>query len=61
MDERQRDPISGRRIGSYEVIDGSYQRGRFDLYFTGTTLTGEWLLEKAGDDSHRSWHLAPVA
>ena len=53
--------VSIADIGSYEVVDGSYQRGRFNLYFTGKTLAGEWLLEKAGDDSHRSWHLTPVA
>ena len=47
-------------IGAYEVIDGSYQRRRFDLFFTGKTLEGEWLLEKSGDDSHHSWTLAPV-
>jgi bifunctional non-homologous end joining protein LigD len=46
--------------GSYELIDGSYARRRFDLWFTGKTLAGEWVLEKAGDDSHRSWTLAPA-
>jgi bifunctional non-homologous end joining protein LigD len=47
--------------GSYELIDGSYARRRFDLWFTGKTLAGEWVLQKAGDDSHRSWTLAPVS
>jgi bifunctional non-homologous end joining protein LigD len=53
--------VSIADIGSYELIDGSDQRRRFDLYFTGKTLRGEWLLEKIGDESHRSWRFAPVA
>ena len=42
-------------IGAYELVDGSDERRRFDLFFSGKTLQGEWLLEKLGDDSHRSW------
>jgi hypothetical protein len=42
------------------LIDGSYQRRRFDLWFTGNTLSGEWILEKLGDDSHKSWKLTPT-
>jgi bifunctional non-homologous end joining protein LigD len=56
-----RDRVSIADIGAYELIEGSYQRGRFDFYFTGHKLIGEWLLETAGDESHRSWRLAPVA
>jgi hypothetical protein len=55
-----RDRISIADIGSYELIDGSFQRRRFDLWFSGNTLSGEWILEKAGD-RHRSWRLTPVA
>jgi bifunctional non-homologous end joining protein LigD len=58
--EEWRDRVSIADIGSYELIDGSYQRRRFDLWFTGTTLSGEWILEKAGDESHRSWTLTPA-
>jgi bifunctional non-homologous end joining protein LigD len=48
-------------IGAYEVIEGSYQRHRFDLWFSGKTLQGEWLLRKARPEPrHRSWILAPV-
>jgi bifunctional non-homologous end joining protein LigD len=54
-----RDRVSIADIGSYELIDGSYQRRRFDLWFTGHTLSGEWILEKLGDESHRSWSLTP--
>ncbi len=52
--------VSIADIGSYELIDGSYQRRRFDLYFTGKTLRGEWLLEKTTGDEHRSWVLTPI-
>lgn len=54
-----RDRVSIADIGSYELIDGSYARRRFDLWFTGNTLSGEWILEKPGDESHRSWTLTP--
>jgi bifunctional non-homologous end joining protein LigD len=57
--EKWLDRVSIADIGSYELIDGSYQRRRFDLWFTGNVLSGEWILEKAGDESHRSWTLTP--
>lgn len=48
--------------GAYEVIEGSYQRGRFDLWFNGRTLGGEWVLEKVtAEEGHRSWRLQPAA
>jgi bifunctional non-homologous end joining protein LigD len=44
--------------GAYEVIEGSYDRRRFDLWFNGRVLGGEWILEKVSEDaSHRSWRL----
>lgn len=46
--------------GAYELIDGSDRRRRFDLYFSGKMLQGEWVLEKLGDETHRSWSLTPV-
>jgi len=47
-------------IGAYELIEGSYGLRRFDLFFTGTTLNGEWLLEKINPDpKHKSWMLKP--
>ena len=52
--------VSIEDIGAYELIEGSYERRRFDLYFNGRTLAGEWVLEKAGDESHRSWRLVPA-
>ena len=46
--------------GTYEIIDGSFQRRRFDLFFTGKALEGEWILEKLGDDTHKSWVLRHI-
>ena len=47
--------------GAYEIIEGSYQQHRFDLWFTGTTLNGEWVLQKIDEgDEHRSWELRPA-
>jgi hypothetical protein len=48
--------------GAYEVIEGSWQRQRFHLWFGGTVLTGAWMLEKIEDsDAHRSWRLSPLS
>ncbi|HEX9982438.1 MAG TPA: non-homologous end-joining DNA ligase [Thermoanaerobaculia bacterium] len=57
-----KDRVTIEDSGAYELIEGSYASHRFDLWFTGKTLTGEWLLEKIApeDPSHRSWRLAPV-
>ncbi|MDQ3283531.1 MAG: non-homologous end-joining DNA ligase [Acidobacteriota bacterium] len=45
--------------GAYEIIEGSFPRGRFDLWFEGKVMQGRWTLEKvvAG---RRSWRLVPV-
>lgn len=46
--------------GAYEVIEGSWDRARFDLWFNGKTLTGAWTLEKIEPDpKHKSWRLEP--
>jgi bifunctional non-homologous end joining protein LigD len=47
--------------GAYELIEGSYERRRLDLWFTGKLLSGEWVLEKINPEAaHRSWRLSPV-
>jgi bifunctional non-homologous end joining protein LigD len=46
--------------GAYEVIEGSWARRRFDLWFAGNVLAGRWLLEKIeAGEQHRSWRLTP--
>ena len=44
--------------GAYEVIEGSWQRKRLDLWFSGKVMSGPWLLEHLGE-GHRSWRLTP--
>jgi bifunctional non-homologous end joining protein LigD len=46
--------------GAYEVIEGSSQRKHFDLWFVGRVLHGQWTLEKAGGEKHKSWRLTPA-
>lgn len=46
--------------GSYELIDGSERRRRFDFWFTGNVLAGEWVLQKTTGEEHRSWQLVPL-
>ena len=44
-------------IGAYELIEGSYARNRFALWFSGRTLNGEWLLEKV----RATWRFRPAS
>jgi len=49
-------------IGSYEIIDGSYEQLHLALWFNGKALSGEWELDKiAREKEHRSWQLRPVS
>jgi len=52
-----RNRISIADIGCYELIEGSFERRRFDLWFTGNMFSGEWILEKRNDES---WTLTPT-
>jgi hypothetical protein len=45
--------------GAYEIVEGSYQANRFDLWFSGSVMNGAWTLEKIEEGSaHRSWRLS---
>ncbi|GAC1430697.1 MAG: hypothetical protein NVSMB68_02970 [Thermoanaerobaculia bacterium] len=58
---RWRTRVKIEDIGAYEIIEGSDEQHRFDIWFTGKTLGGEWTLEKIQQESeHRSWQLRPV-
>jgi hypothetical protein len=47
--------------GPYELIEGSDRLQRFDLWFSGKVMRGEWRLAKIEKgEAHRSWRLAPV-
>ena len=59
--EEWRQRVKLEDAGTYELIEGSYQRRYFDLFFSGRVMSGEWILQKVTDDKkHRSWTLAPV-
>jgi DNA ligase D-like protein (predicted ligase) len=36
-------------IGTYELMDGNYWKGKLHLFLTGKKLKGEWILVKADD------------
>jgi bifunctional non-homologous end joining protein LigD len=56
-----RERVKLQDAGAYELIEGSSERRRFDLWFTGKVLSGEWILEKNNPEpAHRSWRLSPV-
>jgi bifunctional non-homologous end joining protein LigD len=55
-----RDTVTIEDTGAYEIIEGSYAARRFDLWFSGKVMAGQWILQKVEDDAqHRSWSLAP--
>ena len=41
--------------GAYEIVEGSWQRKRFELWFSGRVMSGPWSLEQTGT----SWRLTP--
>jgi bifunctional non-homologous end joining protein LigD len=43
--------------GAYEVIEGSWPRKHFNLWFSGKVMQGQWTLEKVTGEGHRSWAL----
>lgn len=48
-------------VGAWEIIEGSWERQRLTVYFTGRTLRGEWVLEKTTGEKHKSWGLRPAS
>ncbi|MGH9456682.1 MAG: hypothetical protein ACRD2J_03470 [Thermoanaerobaculia bacterium] len=59
VQEEYRDRVTIEDIGAYELIEGSWRDKRLDLWFTGNTMAGEWVLEKTTGERHRSWRLRP--
>ncbi|MFL6499394.1 MAG: non-homologous end-joining DNA ligase [Candidatus Udaeobacter sp.] len=41
-------------IGTYEVIDGNYWKGRLSVFLNGKKLRGEWTLERTGNDNGKT-------
>jgi bifunctional non-homologous end joining protein LigD len=45
-------------VGTYEVIDGNYWKGRLSVFLAGSKLKGEWTLERTqGNDGKTKWVL----
>jgi len=42
-------------IGTYEILDGNYWKGRLEIFLSGSKLRGEWLLEKMEDGAKPRW------
>jgi len=52
--------VSIEDSGAYEVIEGSWPRKHFELWFTGNVMHGAWTLAKIEEsEAHRSWRLTP--
>jgi hypothetical protein len=58
--EEWRSRVKLEDAGMYEVVEGSQQRRRFEIFFTGRLMAGQWILQKTTDERHRSWTLAPA-
>jgi len=41
-------------IGTYEVIEGNYWKGRLSVFLNGKKLKGEWTLERTGNDNGKT-------
>lgn len=44
-------------IGTYEIIDGNYYKGRLHIFLEGKKLKGEWLLVKDAEKGSNAWQL----
>jgi bifunctional non-homologous end joining protein LigD len=44
-------------IGTHELIDGNYEKGKLQILLAGKKLKGEWLLTRTGDPAGRKWLL----
>jgi bifunctional non-homologous end joining protein LigD len=41
-------------IGTYEVIEGNYWKGRLSVFLNGKKLKGEWTLERTGNNNGKT-------
>ena len=44
-------------IGTYELMEGSYEKGKLHLFLEGKKLKGEWVLIKADRIGEKNWLL----
>lgn len=48
-------------IGTYELIDGNYYKGKLHLFLQGSKLKGEWLLQRDAAKGERGWLMTKIA
>ena len=49
-------------LGTYEVVDGNYWKGRVSFFLKGKKLKGEWTLERANEANGKTkWSLRKIA
>lgn len=45
-------------IGTFEIVEGNYWKGRLSVFLNGAKFKGEWMLERSGDaNGKRKWLL----
>ena len=44
-------------IGTYEILEGNYYRGRLHIHLAGKKLKGEWVIERDRAKGERTWVL----
>ena len=42
-------------IGTYQVLDGNYYKGKLKISLHGKKLKGEWTLVKAASQGEKNW------
>ena len=48
-------------LGTYEVVDGNYWKGRVSVFLKGKKLNDEWMLERIGDENGKTkWSLQKI-
>ena len=47
-------------VGTYELMDGNYYKGKLHIFLNGKKLKGEWVLVKARHNGDKSWYLMKV-
>ena len=47
-------------IGTCDVIEGNYWKGRLHFFLSGSKLKGEWVIERDPERGERAWSLTKV-
>jgi len=47
-------------IGTIEILEGNYWKGKLHVFFSGSKLKGEWMLERDPAKGEKAWALVKV-